>query len=175
MNQKRIPIRLSNDTNYSRPKKTIQDILTKEEIKEKLMNYKKVEDITKIVIGSHIRYFTKDIKTKKNMFRLGGFLTKFGEDYKWLILSNGEFSWSVQINRNNEFWVKINPKDMQEQIQTELEEVIGDKYKKKYEDMKNQTDYVIKMLKDQQKENNKLKQKLDAIEEVAKKDKNRKN
>jgi len=175
MNQKRIPIRLSNDTNYSRPKKTIQDILTKEEIKEKLMNYKKVEDITKIVIGSHIRYFTKDIKTKKNMFRLGGFLTKFGEDYKWLILSNGEFSWSVQINGNNEFWVKINPKDMQEQIQTELEEVIGDKYKKKYEDMKNQTDYVIKMLKDQQKENNKLKQKLDAIEEVAKKDKNRKN
>jgi hypothetical protein len=175
MNQKRIPIRLSNDTNYSRPKKTIQDILTKEEIKEKLMNYKKVEDITKIVIGSHIRYFTKDIKTKKNMFRLGGFLTKFGEDYKWLILSNGEFSWSVQINGNNEFWVKINPKDMKEQIQTELEEVIGDKYKKKYEDMKNQTDYVIKMLKDQQKENNKLKQKLDAIEEVAKKDKNRKN
>jgi hypothetical protein len=175
MNQKRIPIRLSNDTNYSRPKKTIQDILTKEEIKEKLMNYKKVEDITKIVIGSHIRYFTKDIKTKKNMFRLGGFLTKFGEDYKWLILSNGEFSWSVQINGNNEFWVKINPKDMKEQIQTELEEVIGDKYKKKYEDMKNQTDYVIKMLKDQQKENNKLKQKLDAIEEVAKKDKNKKN
>jgi hypothetical protein len=90
-------------------------------------------------------------------------------------LSNGEFSWSVQINGNNEFWVKINPKDMQEQIQTELEEVIGDKYKKKYEDMKNQTDYVIKMLKDQQKENDKLKQKLDAIEEVTKKDKNKKN
>jgi hypothetical protein len=167
--------RLKNDINYNRPKKTVQDTLTKEAIKEKLMNYKKVEDITKIVIGSHIRYFAKDMKTKKNMFRLGGFLTKFGEDYKYLVLSNGEFSWSVQINGNNEFWVKINSKDMQEQIQTELEEVIGDKYKKKYEDMKNQTDYVIKMLKDQQKENDKLKQKLDAIEEVAKKDKNKKN
>jgi hypothetical protein len=167
--------RLTNDINYNRPKKTVQDTLTKEAIKEKLTNYKKVEDITKIVIGSHIRYFTKDMKTKKNMFRLGGFLTKFGEDYKYLILSNGEFSWCGQINANNEFWVKINPKDMQEQIQSELEEVIGDKYKKKYEDMKNQTDYVIKMLKDQQKENDKLKQKLDAIEEVAKKDKNKKN
>ena len=41
--------------------------------------------------------------------------------------------------------------------------------------MKNQTDYVVKMLKDQQKENDKLKKKLDAIEEVAKKDKNKKN
>jgi hypothetical protein len=40
--------------------------------------------------------------------------------------------------------------------------------------MKNQSDYVLKMLKDQQKENEKLKKKLDAIEEVAKKDKNKK-
>ena len=167
--------RFVNDANYNRPKKTIQDTLTKEDIKEKLKDYKKVDDITKVLIGSHIRYFIKDLKTKKTMFRLGGFLTKFGENYKYLVLSNGEFSWSVQLNGNNEFWVKINPKQMQEQIQTELEEVIGDKYKKKYEDMKNQTDYVIKMLKDQQKENDKLKQKLDAIEEVTKKDKNKKN
>ena len=165
--------RFVNDTNYNRPKKTIQDTLTKEDIKEKLKDYKKVDDITKVLIGSHIRYFIKDLKTKKTMFRLGGFLTKFGENYKYLVLSNGEFSWSVQLNGNNELWVKINPKEMQEQIQTELEEVIGDKYKKKYEDMKNQTDYVIKMLKDQQKENDKLKQKLDAIEEVTKKDKDK--
>ena len=167
--------RFVNDTNYNRPKKTFQDTLTKEDIKEKLKDYKKVDDITKVLIGSHIRYFSKDLKTKKTMFRLGGFLTKFGENYKYLVLSNGQLSWSVQINENNEFFVKINSKEMQEQIQTELEEVIGDKYKKKYEDMKNQTDYVIKMLKDQQKENDKLKKKLDAIEEVTKKDKNKKN
>ena len=166
--------RLTNDT-YVRPKKTFQDTLTKEDIEEKLKDYKKVEDITKVLIGSHIRYFLNDLKTKKPMFRLGGFLTKFGEDYKYLVLSNRENSWSVQLNGNNEFWVKINSKEMQEQIQTELEEVIGDKYKKKYEDMKNQTDYVIKMLKDQQKENDKLKKKLNAIEEVTKKDKNKKN
>ena len=168
MNQK--TKRLTNDTNYVRPKKTIQDTLTKEEIIEKLKDYKKVKDITKVLIGSHIRYFIKDLKTKKPLFRLGGNLTKFGEDYKFLILSNGQFSWSVQINENTEYWVKINAKEMQEQIQTELEEIIDDKYKKKYEDMKNQTDYVVKMLKDQQKENDKLKKKLDAIEEVAKKE-----
>ena len=168
MNQK--TKRLTNDTTYVRPKKTIQDTLTKEEIKEKLKDYKKVDDITKVLIGSHIRYFIEESKTKKLMFRLGGNLTKFGEDYKYLVLSNGQFSWSVQINKNNEFWVKINAKEMQEQIQTELEEIIDDKYKKKYEDMKNQTDYVVKMLKDQQKENDKLKKKLDAIEKVAKKE-----
>jgi hypothetical protein len=167
--------RLTKDTGYTRPKKTVQDSLSNEEIKDKLKGYKKVPDITKIVIGSHLRYFTKDPKAKKDIFRLGGFLTKFGDDYKYLVLSNGQLSWSVQLNGTNEFWVKMNPKDMQEQIQTEVEEVISDKYKKKYEDMKNQTDYVIKMLKDQQKENDKLKKKLDAIEEAAKKDKNKKN
>ena len=122
--------RFVNDTNYNRPKKTIQDTLTKEDIKEKLKDYKKVDDITKVLIGSHIRYFIKDLKTKKTMFRLGGFLTKFGENYKYLVLSNGQFSWSVQINENTEYWVKINAKEMQEQIQTELEEIIDDKYKK---------------------------------------------
>ena len=157
--------RLTNDTNYQKPKKTFQASLTNEEIKERLKGYKKVSDITKVIIGSHLRYFTKDL------FRLGGFLSKFGENYKYLILSNGKKSWSVQLNNTNEFWVKMNSKDMQEQIQTEVEEIINDKYKKKYDDMKNQSDYVLKMLKDQQKENEKLKKKLDAIEEVAKKDK----
>lgn len=166
--------RLTKDTGYIRPKKTLQDTLTSDDIKEKLKGYKKVHDITKVIIGSHLRYFTKDMKTNKDLFRLGGILTKFGENYKYLVLSNGEFSWSVQLNGSNEFWVKMNPKDMQEQIQTELEEVISDKYKKKYDDMKNQSDYVIKMLKDQQKENDKLKKKLDAIEDAAKKDKNKK-
>jgi hypothetical protein len=167
--------RLTKDTDYKRPKKTVQDSLSNDDIKDKLKGYKKVPDITKVVIGSHLRYFTKDPKAKKDIFRLGGFLTKFGEDYKYVVLSNGQLSWSVQLNGTNEFWVKMNPKDMQEQIQTEVEEVISDKYKKKYEDMKNQTDYVIKMLKEQQKENDKLKKKLDAIEEAAKKDKNKKN
>lgn len=160
--------RLGYDTKYQKPKKTFQESLTNEAIKEKLKGYKKVSDITTVIIGSHLRYFTKD------GFRLGGYLNKFGENYKYLILTNGKLSWSVQIINTNEFWVKMNPKDMQEQIQTEVEGILDNKYKKKYDDMKNQSDYVLKMLKDQQKENEKLKKKLDAIEEVAKKDKNKK-
>jgi len=39
--------------------------------------------------------------------------------------------------------------------------------------MKNQSDYVLKMFKKQQIENEKLKKKIDAIEEVAKKDKDK--
>jgi len=165
--------RLTKDSSYQRPIKTVQDSLTADDIKDKLKGYKKVSDITKIIIGSHMRYFTKDPKKKKDVFRLGGFLSKFGEDYKYLVLQNGNFSWSVQLNGTNEFWVKMNPKDMQEQIQTEIEEIVNDKYKKKYEDMKNQSDYVLKMLKKQQSDNDKLKKKLDAIEEAAKKDKDK--
>ena len=165
--------RLTKDSGYQRPIKTVQDSLTADDIKDKLKGYKKVSDITKIIIGSHMRYFTKDPKKKKDVFRLGGFLSKFGEDYKYLVLQNGNFSWSVQLNGTNELWVKMNPKDMQEQIQTEIEEIVNDKYKKKYEDMKNQSDYVLKMLKKQQSDNDKLKKKLDAIEEAAKKDKDK--
>lgn len=160
--------RLGYDIKYQKPKKTFQESLSNEAIKEKLKGYKKVSDITKVIIGNHIRYFTKD------GFRLGGFLNKFGENYKYLILTNGKLSWSVQIISSNEFWCKMNSKDMQEQIQTEVEDVIENKYKQKYDDMKNQSEYVLKMLKVQQKENDKLKKKLDAIEYVAKKDKKKK-
>lgn len=175
--------RLTKDTGYIRPKKTLQDTMSKEEIKEKLQGYKKVTDITNIVIGTHLRYFTRG-KDKKEVFRLGGFLTKFGEDYKYVVLSNGQLSWSVQLNGTNEFWAKMNPKEFKEKIETEAEEraeekykeVIektedAEKYKDKYKQLKNQTDYVLNMLKEQQKENDKLKKKLKAIEDAAKKDK----
>jgi hypothetical protein len=51
--------RLSKDTNYVRPKKTVQDTMSNDEIKEKLQGYKKVDDIKKVLIGSHLRYFAK--------------------------------------------------------------------------------------------------------------------
>ncbi len=43
---------------YTRPKHTIQDKMTEEEIEEKLADYLEVEDITKVPIGTHIRYYT---------------------------------------------------------------------------------------------------------------------
>jgi hypothetical protein len=174
--------RLSKDTNYVRPKKTVQDTMSNDEIKEKLQGYKKVDDIKKVLIGSHLRYFAKAKNSKTPIFRLGGFLTKFGDDYKYVVLSNGEFSWSVQLNGTNEFWAKMNQKEFQEKIETEVEEKFKqaqpneetEKYKERYKQVKSQNDYIIKLLEEQKKENDKLAAKLKAIENAAKKDKSKK-
>jgi len=96
MNEKRI----SKD-NYNRPKYTIQDKMTEEEIEEKLADYIEVEDILKVPIGSHIRYYTlipgKDGELKK-AFRLGGQLKNKDNADKYIILSNGTVTWTVQID-----------------------------------------------------------------------------
>ena len=59
--------RLGND-GYKRPKKTLTDKLSAEEIKNKLEDYIEVEDISKVPLNSHLRYFTEkyDEKKKKN-------------------------------------------------------------------------------------------------------------
>ena len=96
MQNQKITKRLSRDTSYQRPKKTYQDKLTPEEIEEKLEEYVKVDDISKVSLNSHIRYFSLNAKTGKKEFRLGGFLTNRDQPDKFVILSNGSISWSVQ-------------------------------------------------------------------------------
>ena len=64
--------RLTNDLNFVRPKKTYQDTLTPEKIREMLTGYKIVEDVYKIVPGSHIRYFTKEKGSNERKFRIFG-------------------------------------------------------------------------------------------------------
>jgi hypothetical protein len=163
--------RLSNDTAYVRPKKTLQDALSNDDIKDKLKEYKKVSDIRKIIIGTHIRYFTKDKQTKKPVFRLGGFLTKFGDEYKYVILSNGTISWSVQNNADTQFWAKMNSKEIVTNLETEKEEETKE-IESKYKKLKDKNEYMLKMLEDQKKENEKLAKKLKEIESVTKKNKN---
>jgi hypothetical protein len=166
--------RLSKDTTYVRPKKTLQDTLSNDEIKNKLKDYKKVSDIRKVVIGTHIRYFNKDKLTKKPVFRLGGFLTKFGDEYKYVILSNGTISWSVQNNADTQFWSKMNSKEIVTNLETEIEEKVKEENKEiedKYRKLKEKNDYMQKMFDDQKKENEKLAKKLKEIESVTKKGK----
>ena len=166
--------RLSKDTSYVRPKKTLQDTLSNDDIKEKLKDYKKVSDIRKVIIGTHIRYFVKDKSTQKPVFRFGGFLTKFGDDYKYVILSNGTISWSVQNNDDTQFWSKMNGKEITNNLETEIEERVKDESKnveEKYKKLKDKNEYIVKLLEDQQKENEKLMNKLKAIEVVTKKTK----
>jgi hypothetical protein len=157
--------RLSKDTSYVRPKKTLQDTLSNDDIKDKLKDYKKVSDIRKVVIGTHMRYFAKDKVTKKPAFRLGGFLTKFGDDYKYVVLSNGTISWSVQNNADTQFWSKMNSKEIVTNLETEMEEKTDDKVKK----LKEKNEYLIKLIEEQQKESEKLAKKLKEIESVTKK------
>ena len=176
--------RLSKDSTYVRPKKTTQDTMSNDEIKEKLKGYKQVDDIKTVVIGNHLRYFTKTKDSKKPVFRLGGVLKKFGENYKYVVLSNGELSWSVQLNGTNEFWAKMSKKEYEQNIETEIQVQVekrvqeqtennntDDKFKDKYITLKNQTEYILKLLEEQKHENEKLDKKLKSIEKVAKKEK----
>ena len=163
--------RLSNDNAYIRPKKTVQDTLSNDEIREKLKDYKKVSDIRKVIIGTHLRYFSKDKVTKKPVFRLGGFLTKFGDEYKYVILSNGTISWSVQNNQDTQFWSKMNSKEIITNLETEIEDKVKDEIDEKYKKLKEKNEYMQKMFDEQKKENEKLAKKLKEIESVTKKGK----
>jgi hypothetical protein len=163
--------RLSNDNAYIRPKKTVQDTLSNDEIKDKLKDYKKVSDIRKVIIGTHLRYFSKDKVTKKPVFRLGGFLTKFGDEYKYVILSNGTISWSVQNNQDTQFWSKMNSKEIIINLETEIEDKVKEEIDEKYKKLKEKNEYMLKMYEDQKKENEKLAKKLKEIESVTKKGK----
>ena len=50
--------KITTDKNYQRPNKTFQESLSNQDIKEKLKEYKKVDNIKTVSIGTHIRYFT---------------------------------------------------------------------------------------------------------------------
>ena len=96
--------RLKN-SEYKRPRVTYTDKLTDDDIIDKLEDYKKVDNIYKVALGSHLRYFIKDKGEKK--FRLGGVLINNDGLPKYVVLSNGKFSWSVQINKVIAFFKKM--------------------------------------------------------------------
>lgn len=115
--------RINNTQNYHRPTKTFQETLSNQEIKEKLREYKKVSDIRNISIGTHIRYFTIDSKTKNKVFRLGGNLNKIDPEGRYVILSNGDINWSVQIP-NTIFYQKMTENEIKEEMKKELKKEI---------------------------------------------------
>jgi len=141
--------RLSNDDN--KPKTTYQDKLTPKEIKEKLEEYKKVDDISKVSLNAHLRYFTVNDKGEKQ-FRLGGFLTKIDVEKGYVVLSNGNLSWSVQL-KNSIFFQKMTFQELRSELKEEMEK----KFKTE-----------IKTLKE---ENKKLKTALKEIKSQATKNK----
>lgn len=78
---------------YKRPETTLTDTLqTNSEMTKKLVNYIRVDDIEDININTHVRYVT--LKEGHQRFCLGGLIKKIHS--KYVVLSNGTFSWSVQ-------------------------------------------------------------------------------
>lgn len=145
---KQVTKRLTRDTTYNKTKKSYQDNLSPDEIKQKLEEYSQVDDIDEVPLNSHLRYFTINVKTGKKLFRLGGFLTKIDKEY--VVLSNGTLSWSVQ-KKNNIFFRKMTFQ--------ELKEELIKKIKKGYET-------EIKKIKS---ENKKLKETLKKVKKQLKK------
>lgn len=81
--------------NYNRPETTYQDTLqNKKSMLEKLENYERVDNVEDVSLKTHVRYVTLHSETRQQVFRLGGLLEEIHP--KYVKLSNGEFSWSVQ-------------------------------------------------------------------------------
>jgi len=113
--------RLSKDT-YKRPFQTTTDKLTTSEIRDLLRGYAGVDDIRNVELGTHLRYFIIDGKQKK--FRFGGILTKniMPKQNKYIVLSNGEKSWSVQV-KDRVFFRKLTRKELMDEADNKIKKL----------------------------------------------------
>ena len=109
---------------FERPEITYTDQLSKEEIQDKLADYSKVEDIYKVPLGVHLRYFVK--KDGQMLFRMGGQLFKNNGLPEYVILKSGtNAQWSVQI-KDTVFYRKMSIVE----IKQEYEDIIKKKNEK---------------------------------------------
>ena len=109
---------------FERPEITYTDQLSKEEIQDKLADYSKVEDIYKVPLGVHLRYFVK--KDGQMLFRMGGQLFKNNGLPEYVILKSGNNAqWSVQI-KDTVFYRKMTLAE----IKQEYEDIIKKKNEK---------------------------------------------
>ena len=142
--------RLGND-NYVRPKKTLQDKLSKEEQAEKLIGYLPINDVEhlkEIPLGTEIRYFiyTKEGKNVSKKFRLGGKLINKDNADKYIVLATGlppqQKTWSVQT-KDAEMYYKQKVEDVIQATGFHKEEIaeLKEEIKKLKEDKK---DIILK-------------------------------
>lgn len=106
--------RLTRD-GYIKPAQTYQQTLTNDEIKLKLKDYKKTDNIFNLTIGTHLRYFSINPNTGQKDFRLGGFIKKFDPNKQYVILENDNKSWSAQI-ATSIFYRKLNDTELKDEI-----------------------------------------------------------
>ena len=108
-------------------KKTFTDNLTKDEINEKLEDYKLVEDISKVPLGTHLRYFVEKNGTK--LFRMGGNLKRNLDLPNFIVLKNAVGAeWTVQV-KDTIFYKKMSIKEIKEEYDGIISD-LHDKIKK---------------------------------------------
>ena len=105
--------------NYTRPEHTYQDLLSEQDIKDKLKDYKLIDNINLVVLDTHIRYYTFDAKTQIKIFRLGGFLQKIDPQNRFIMLTNNKISWSVQLLQST-LYQKMTEEEIKNKIKIEL-------------------------------------------------------
>ena len=127
-----------NRKKYTSDQRSYQDTLTAKQIIQKLEGYVEVEDISKVPLNTHLRYFSliQDKVTGKvnKKFRIGGFLKVKEHADKYVILTNNTNSWSCNT-KTSIFYRKL-----------KIEEV-RDYYEKKIKDYKKQIKSLKKELK----------------------------
>jgi hypothetical protein len=121
---------------YVRPAVTMTDQLSKEQIEEKLEDYVKVDDIYKVPLGVHMRYFSN--VNGKMVFRMGGLLHKNTGLPEYVILSTtptGKPGWSVQV-KDTIFYRKMTLNEIKTEYQGIIDELIEKNKKLKDENKK---------------------------------------
>ena len=102
-------------------KKTFTDKLTKDEINEKLEDYKLVEDLSKVPLDTHLRYFLN--KDGKMLFRMGGNLKRNFDLPNFIVLKNAlGTEWTVQV-KNTTFYKKMSLKEIKEEYEVIISEL----------------------------------------------------
>ena len=119
--------RLSED-NYVKPAKTKSESYSLDKLEEILENYSETA-ITAIPVGTLVKYFSK--VDGKDKYRPGGRLINKSGLPKYVVLSNGKRSWSVQVEGTKFF-----------------RRMTDDEIKDEYEDIISEKNDIIKKLKD---------------------------
>ena len=125
-NNKKI-IESESDDENNETKNTFTSNLTKEDIQKKLEDYKLVDDLTTIPIGTHLRYFVK--KNNEMLFRMGGNLKRNFDLPKFIILKNAQgVEWTVQV-KDTIFYKKMSITEIKNEYENIINE-LHDKIKK---------------------------------------------
>jgi len=116
---KKLNLRIT-ETEYERPLITHTEKLSKQQIQKLLEDYEQInniEELSKVPIGTHLRYFDK--KDNELKFRTGGVLIVNTGLPDYIILSSGHISWSVQIDTSI-FFRRVTLKEYKEEVEKSL-------------------------------------------------------